>query len=282
MSKADNARDEALLDVGRQCSAPLCGLVDFLPFKCQSCAQPFCGDHYLPASHKCEKYDERAHNRIAPSCEHPPRRPHPRVTAHRARLRPAVQHPRRDPARAGSERPHGAPLRRGVLRPDRQDREEEPGVRPPQVRQGALRAHQLRRASPLPLPLPGVPVAHARPPFQKCKLQFCPAHRFPNTHTCTASASSAPAPPTANTPNLAAGGAAAMAAIKRSLATAPTSSAAKPSARPAAPAPAPTPSGSKPRMFSAADRYVYAARLALGVRSSTMQPFSLRVFFPAA
>ena len=58
-----------LLAVGHQCSAQYCNLVDFLPFKCQHCEQKFCGEHYLPASHNCGKYDELKHNRVAPSCE---------------------------------------------------------------------------------------------------------------------------------------------------------------------------------------------------------------------
>ena len=58
-----------LLAVGDQCSAQYCNLIDFLPFKCQHCEHKFCGEHYLPTSHNCEKYDERKHNRVAPSCE---------------------------------------------------------------------------------------------------------------------------------------------------------------------------------------------------------------------
>lgn len=61
-------RDNQLLSVGHQCSASTCGLVDFLPFKCQHCSKPFCGEHFLPQAHKCEKYDESKHNRVAPSC----------------------------------------------------------------------------------------------------------------------------------------------------------------------------------------------------------------------
>ena len=62
-------RDTQLMEIGKQCSSPTCLLVDFLPFKCQHCAQPFCGDHFLPTAHKCEKYDAAKHDRVAPSCE---------------------------------------------------------------------------------------------------------------------------------------------------------------------------------------------------------------------
>ncbi|EKM51865.1 uncharacterized protein PHACADRAFT_102735 [Phanerochaete carnosa HHB-10118-sp] len=61
-------RETDLLAVGQQCSAQLCNLVDFLPFKCQHCSHPFCAEHYLPNQHKCEKYDESKHDRVAPSC----------------------------------------------------------------------------------------------------------------------------------------------------------------------------------------------------------------------
>ena len=60
---------DELMSVGQQCTAPLCNLVDFLPFKCQHCSHPFCADHFLPDKHQCEKYDESKHNRVAPSCK---------------------------------------------------------------------------------------------------------------------------------------------------------------------------------------------------------------------
>ena len=69
-SSANPTRDEQLLAVGRQCSHPSCGLVDFLPFKCQHCADSFCADHFKPASHSCPKYDEAKFNRVVPDCEH--------------------------------------------------------------------------------------------------------------------------------------------------------------------------------------------------------------------
>jgi AN1-like Zinc finger len=67
------ARDEQMLNVGRQCSHPTCHLVDFLPFKCQHCANSFCSEHFKPASHSCAKYDEAKYNRVAPDCEYRPR-----------------------------------------------------------------------------------------------------------------------------------------------------------------------------------------------------------------
>jgi hypothetical protein len=67
------ARDEQLLNVGRQCSHPSCRLVDFLPFKCQHCANSFCAEHFKPTSHSCPKFDEAKYNRVAPDCECRPR-----------------------------------------------------------------------------------------------------------------------------------------------------------------------------------------------------------------
>ena len=62
-------RDAQLLEVGKQCSASSCMLVDFLPFKCQHCAEPFCGEHFLPTAHTCPKYDAAKHDRVAPPCK---------------------------------------------------------------------------------------------------------------------------------------------------------------------------------------------------------------------
>lgn len=61
-------RDQQILAIGRQCSHPSCLLVDFLPFKCQHCADSFCADHFKPESHSCSKYDETKYNRVAPDC----------------------------------------------------------------------------------------------------------------------------------------------------------------------------------------------------------------------
>jgi len=57
-----------LLFVGQQCSDEHCYLVDFLPFKCQHCSKSYCGEHFKPADHQCEKYDASKHDRVAPSC----------------------------------------------------------------------------------------------------------------------------------------------------------------------------------------------------------------------
>lgn len=64
-------REEHMLHIGTQCADPLCRLVDFLPFKCPHCSQSFCQEHYKVEAHKCPKYDESKHNRVAPDCAYP-------------------------------------------------------------------------------------------------------------------------------------------------------------------------------------------------------------------
>jgi len=61
-------RDNQLLEVGKQCSDASCLLVDFLPFKCHHCELSFCQDHFKVDAHKCPKYDENKYNRVAPNC----------------------------------------------------------------------------------------------------------------------------------------------------------------------------------------------------------------------
>lgn len=62
--------DMALLSVGQSCSkkSPDCGVVDFLPYKCDYCEDKFCEEHRFPESHNCEKYDANAVDRRALQC----------------------------------------------------------------------------------------------------------------------------------------------------------------------------------------------------------------------
>ncbi|KAJ7069731.1 hypothetical protein C8F01DRAFT_1113760 [Mycena amicta] len=60
-------RDEQLLSIGQQCSHQTCGLVDFLPFKCQHCRASFCQEHFKVSAHSCPKYDAK-YNRVSPNC----------------------------------------------------------------------------------------------------------------------------------------------------------------------------------------------------------------------
>ncbi|KAF9221559.1 hypothetical protein BS17DRAFT_784943 [Gyrodon lividus] len=67
-TNANTERDAQLLSIGHQCSESSCLTIDFLPFKCQHCLESFCGEHFSVTGHRCPKYDESKHNRVAPSC----------------------------------------------------------------------------------------------------------------------------------------------------------------------------------------------------------------------
>lgn len=44
--------------IGAHCQAPYCGQIDFLPFKCMSCAGKYCLDHRTETAHSCPKAGE--------------------------------------------------------------------------------------------------------------------------------------------------------------------------------------------------------------------------------
>ncbi|KAI0947245.1 hypothetical protein AcV7_009716 [Taiwanofungus camphoratus] len=177
-------RDMQMLGVGTQCSASSCLLVDFLPFKCQHCDQAFCGEHFLPELHKCDKFDVNRHDRIAPSC-------------------PLCNTP--------------------VAIPRGQD---------PNIRMEVHISSECsvmtgktgkKSSTPTCARAKCGKVLFAPILCDKCKQQFCPQHRFPNTHTCVPppNFASAPARATAGVSSQAlAASATAMAAIKRAMAPA--------------------------------------------------------------
>ncbi|KAH8114736.1 hypothetical protein DFH11DRAFT_1688819 [Phellopilus nigrolimitatus] len=66
LQERDGGQD--ILDIGEQCSARTCGLVDFLPFKCDHCKERFCQEHYRPEYHECAKWDKNAEDRRAIEC----------------------------------------------------------------------------------------------------------------------------------------------------------------------------------------------------------------------
>lgn len=189
-----------LLSIGHQCSAQYCNLIDFLPFKCQHCERKFCGEHYLPASHNCDKYDESKHNRVAPSC-------------------PLCNTPVTIPA---GQDPN-TPMERHITN--------ECSVMTGKTKKSA----QPHCANPRCKKLLFAPIR-----CDKCSQQFCPQHRFPSDHTCKTTETTAQTlskPPTTTTSNVntkaqdlangvSARSNAAMAAIKRSMAS--TKSSAKP------------------------------------------------------
>ncbi|KAI0322362.1 hypothetical protein OF83DRAFT_798272 [Amylostereum chailletii] len=218
-------RDEHILSVGHQCSSPTCLLVDFLPFKCQHCSKSFCGDHFLPAGHNCDKFDETKFNRVVPDC--------PLCNE------PVAIPPGEDPnVRMERHLNVDCSVMTGKSRKPK-----------------SARCAKGKCGKTLISPIK----------CDKCNQQFCPQHRFPNTHDCSSLASPAkPAIPKsasvpqpgkallAATSQVSKAGASAMASVKQSVA------AAKPSALTSArsdPSPTkPKSSTSMPNLFSKTDR----------------------------
>ncbi|EPQ54432.1 hypothetical protein GLOTRDRAFT_43402 [Gloeophyllum trabeum ATCC 11539] len=185
---SDN-RDQ-LLAIGAQCSEATCHLVDFLPFKCQHCNLRYCGDHFKPDAHRCSKYDESKVNRVAPAC-------------------PLCNTP--------------------VAIPPEQD----PNIRMERHIQSECSV-MTGKAPKKSSPVCGRPkcgkVLFAPITCDKCRKQFCPSHRFPATHNCASTASSAQSKPSSSRsppiPNMSkaledlpARTNAALAAVKRSMAS---------------------------------------------------------------
>ncbi|KAI0789737.1 hypothetical protein C8Q75DRAFT_764734 [Abortiporus biennis] len=174
-------RDEQLLGIGKQCSAPLCHLVDFLPFKCQHCGQDFCQEHFMPKGHNCDKYDEYKHNRIAPDC------PFCKV--------PIAIPPGQDPnARLEHHFETDCPVLTG------KNSKAKSSPRCARAKCGKVLFSPIR--------------------CEKCREQFCPAHRYPDSHSCTSRTTTATPSPSQSSRNLNAASpasAAAMAAIKRTM-----------------------------------------------------------------
>ncbi|KAH9971923.1 hypothetical protein BGW80DRAFT_407890 [Lactifluus volemus] len=187
-------RDQQILAVGRQCSHPSCLLVDFLPFKCQHCANSFCADHFKPASHTCPKYDESKYNRVAPDC-------------------PLCNEP--------------VPIPPGE---DPNVRMERHLTMDCYVMTG--RSQKASSTPKCSRPKCGK-VLFAQIQCDKCHQKFCPEHRFPSSHNCSSVASrSTPvaSTPSKAGSQLSATTASGMAAVKRAAASLPTktSSASRP------------------------------------------------------
>lgn len=54
--------------LGEHCEEPTCRLLDFLPFRCDSCKKIFCKDHINYFKHSCEKAAERSKDFQVPLC----------------------------------------------------------------------------------------------------------------------------------------------------------------------------------------------------------------------
>ncbi|OCH84189.1 hypothetical protein OBBRIDRAFT_742006 [Obba rivulosa] len=220
-------RDAQLLAVGKQCSDPTCMLVDFLPFKCQHCDGSFCGDHFLPDSHKCDKYDATKHDRVAPSCP---------LCNEPVAIPPGQDVNVRMDAHITSE---------CSVMTGRTKKSSGPICAKPKCRK----------------------VLFAPIRCDECKQQFCPQHRFPNSHTCSKTAasssrgSSAPAQALFNVSSQAsAASTAAMTAIKRAAASTNTSATTTRSLRttPSAQSPAQPPPMAKASSSSSSSRSTHS------------------------
>ncbi|EAU86069.1 hypothetical protein CC1G_07148 [Coprinopsis cinerea okayama7 len=147
-------RDQQLLDIGKQCSHPQCNLIDFLPFKCQHCKESFCQEHYRVEGHRCSKYDETKHNRVAPDC--------PLCNT------PVAVPPGQDP----------------------NIRMEQHFEKECSVVTGRVQA----KSTPLCAKGTCKKVLFSPIRCDKCRAQFCVSHRFPSDHNCkAASAPTTPA-----------------------------------------------------------------------------------------
>ncbi|KAF8895487.1 hypothetical protein BD779DRAFT_1668753 [Infundibulicybe gibba] len=190
-------RDAQLLHIGKQCSHSSCLLVDFLPFKCQHCELAFCQEHFMVSAHQCQRYDETKYNRVAPDC------PFCKV--------PVAFRPGQDPNIRMEEHFHNecTTLTGGTSKP---------------------------KSSPVCAKGNCKKVLFAPISCDKCRKQFCPAHRFPGDHTClsptTTSSTRMDKVPSSNLPNIdvknlnaraSAAGVATVDAIRKTLTSIPAS-----------------------------------------------------------
>ncbi|CAE6430243.1 unnamed protein product, partial [Rhizoctonia solani] len=163
MATRQGSTDAQMLFVGSACSLPDCHLHDFLPIKCNLCSETFCSDHFKPGEHKCPKYDPATADRIAPSC---PLCDTP-VSIPPGRNVDQVMdnHIMRECAAAGNRR---------AARPSN--------------RCPAPRCNK---------------VLHAPIRCENCRKEFCPSHRFPTQHSCSAPPKPSPSPSPASQPTMA-------------------------------------------------------------------------------
>jgi len=222
MSLPTEERDTQLLSIGQQCSDPSCALIDFLPFKCQHCAEPFCGEHFPVAAHKCSKYDENKYNRVAPSC--------PLCNV------PVAVRPGQDP----------------------NVRMEQHITTDCSVMTGKS---GKSKSLPVCARAKCKKVLFAPIRCDKCRAQFCPQHRFPADHNCAASATSStskPSPalkPQSNPSSKAStAGTTTMSALRNALASASLQSTPHPAAAPKPSITPSNPTATHTNPFSMSDR----------------------------
>ncbi|EUC60273.1 AN1-type zinc finger protein 2B, putative [Rhizoctonia solani AG-3 Rhs1AP] len=147
MATRKGSTDAQMMFVGSACSLPGCSLHDFLPLKCNLCSDTFCSDHFKPNEHTCPKFDPSTADRIAPSC-------------------PLC------------DTPVSVPLGRDVN-----------DVMDNHIMKECTAAGNRKSARPANrCPAPRCnKVMYAPIRCDNCRKEFCPSHRFPKQHICTAS-----------------------------------------------------------------------------------------------
>jgi len=180
-SATESPQSKELLSVGHQCHAKQCYMVDFLPFKCDHCKHAFCAEHFKPEEHSCEKYDPSKHDRVAPTC-------------------PLCNKP--------------------VAIPIGQD----PNIRMDLHinKECEVTTGRAGKVDSMPLCSRGRCGKRLFAPIRcdGCSKQFCPEHRYPSSHLCNSgSAPSGASALGAKLANQTSASSAAMAAIKRSMAS---------------------------------------------------------------
>jgi len=158
-----------LLFIGTKCALPICDLHDFLPIECPYCSISFCSNHYKTIAHKCSKVDSPTHDRVASPCC--------------LCQTPVAIAPGEDPNVAMKRHTDSACA--------------------------VQSASKKKQSSPRCANVRGKKVLYAPTKCNSCNKEFCPSHRFPNTHSCVrstnAKSTSPPAPPLAKSsgiPNL--------------------------------------------------------------------------------
>ncbi|TFK61388.1 hypothetical protein BDN72DRAFT_778250 [Pluteus cervinus] len=227
--------DAQLLAIGKQCSHSSCLLVDFLPFKCQHCEESFCQEHFMVSAHRCPMYDETKYNRVAPDCPF----------CHT----PVAFAPGQDP---------NIKMELHFT-----------------TKCSVLTGKSGRSSStPVCAKTNCKKVLFSPIRCDKCKYQFCPSHRFPSDHNCSAPQTAIPARPAAKSNLLdkfdakklskaTDAGAAALGAIKKSISSGPTSASASTVSASASSSTKPSPAksgNSTPNLFSKTDRRARAER----------------------
>ncbi|CAE6485296.1 unnamed protein product [Rhizoctonia solani] len=152
MATRKDSTDAQMLFVGSACGLANCNQHDFLPIKCNLCSETFCSDHFRPDGHQCSKFDPAKADRVAPSC-------------------PLCSTPVSIPI---GQDPN--------LKMDAHIMNECTAMGNRGNKRQANRCAGPRCTKVLIAPIR----------CDNCRKQFCPEHRFPQQHSCAASAKPSP------------------------------------------------------------------------------------------